>query len=634
MRRDEVRDITAFLNKVDGRDIAKQVIREARRGTWMPAIKMSSFYRDIAPAIRDSDWHELRESIVEMMKLEKKIFNESFVLREDDEQRRITERYARAISLQSTRHLREDAPLADEIINDKLDAERNKGKKELSREEKLDLIRKGDFDGYAKGAATPPAVAKEEAKETIDEIVNNEAALAAKTSDPVKKQNIFKRIARKIKDVAKHYGPIALNTIKAGIKPALMGAGMGALMLGITAATGGLGAAAIPMIAGAAAGGAVRGFAAGAAGSLPMNFAKQQVKYYTDKGDAENAAKWTKLMSGKGIKALSVALGIGASIASGGLANKASTSVSEIAKDPSIVTDKLRSFFGPKAPPTAPEPAVSAINASAAPPAAPPAPTTRSISIDPRDGFDQNEINNLKSLSPDQQDQFLKSLSSSQAVDLRNTLKGGAGAGYIPGADPLLDKVQSAVNGDPYWQDVKARGVAANRLAAAEQERSSFISGQTKLNAQNDAILDKVGASIQKNNYWGEGLNKHELAAVQQDIASTGAKIMPAMGDTTGTKFTIDFPGGQRYQYSFSGRNVDSYTASANGGVLSGQHGETSYGRFQHGINRAATDIRAQQQILSQPQVAQRVGATTPFQATVPIADQQIQNAIPRTQNV
>jgi hypothetical protein len=312
--------------------------------------KLSEFYRDIAPAIRDEDWPELRETIVRMEKLEEKMLFSDGVIRESS----LLESYARTASFQEP--LRElfgfGNSAKDRFIKAQRELEKakkqqakagkdaeyeakikelNDEKAKISKEEpitgkeidpkrskELDAERNESigplFDGneelkdtqeIAKAIAKPPVIdpakAKAGGQEAAAEIAKMTAA-AEKESDPAKKKSWFQKAAAKVKDAASKYGPLALDTIKSSAGPALKGAGIGALVGLITAGPAGVLAGAV--------GGAVRGAAAAAAGSLPRNFCEAQIKYYTKKGDTENVQKWEKIKNdSKLLKVLGPLLG-------------------------------------------------------------------------------------------------------------------------------------------------------------------------------------------------------------------------------------------------------------------------------------------------------------------------------------
>jgi hypothetical protein len=115
-----------------------EVIREAKRGNWIPEVKLSKFYESVMHLTTDEEWPILREAILDMQDLERKIFSNKFKLQEAGVRNRLLEQYARVGSLSNMQQLRErGVPVSK---TEEIDRKKHKADLDAARRAKLKAI--------------------------------------------------------------------------------------------------------------------------------------------------------------------------------------------------------------------------------------------------------------------------------------------------------------------------------------------------------------------------------------------------------------------------------------------------------------------------------------------------------------
>jgi len=383
--------VTSPLPRIDERKRSDERMREAlvdARNGVAPTIKLSEFYRGISHCVRESDWPELREAIVEMMLLEEEIFDDVFRLRESGERKTLLERYVRVCSFDDRLKLQERgigdlSPEDRDFYEKNIDRFKQSGgfRPRDSYQQRLKKMRRmldGERGGMLakadrmRAAEAPTEIAPQGDApiEVQEEVADQVEQIVAEEPNKARALDKIKGLFGKIKN---HYGPVALQTIKAAAKPVLKAAGMGAAMAGVLALGAGLlGAAPItlPVIL-AAVGAGAGAAAAGAFGSgLVTEFAAKQQQFFEAQGDAENAEKW-KMIATQGFakdpkgkrsvgaiiyKALSVIIPIAAGMLGGAAGGKLGFTIGSKVQDMATpLLAKLNDVFtkmgGPKVDP-------------------------------------------------------------------------------------------------------------------------------------------------------------------------------------------------------------------------------------------------------------------------------------------
>jgi hypothetical protein len=128
-----------WYDTYNSKKLKESVIQEAKDCESIPHERMSKVYRIFESYVDDEEWLELRETIIDLENLEKKIFHQGFEFALKEDQSKILENYAKSYTFDTSIHLVESYDSVELWNNDKR-------RKELDAERKNPLIKKKIFE--------------------------------------------------------------------------------------------------------------------------------------------------------------------------------------------------------------------------------------------------------------------------------------------------------------------------------------------------------------------------------------------------------------------------------------------------------------------------------------------------------